>query len=73
MIQFVLRFPQGFADHQLIPERLKKGEVRTVNAARAKQIMQSDPSVQVLERRLPINKKNIPAKKKVKSAAKKES
>ena len=64
MIEFVLRFPEGFSDFQLIPERLKRGEVRKVSEAKAKQIIQSDPSVVVLERRLPINKKVIKGKAK---------
>jgi hypothetical protein len=65
MLQFVVRFPSGFKDLSVLPRYYKRGEQEVIEGeAKFNQVRQSQPDIEVLERRLPINKKRIPAKRK---------
>lgn len=64
MIQYVVRFPKGFRDLSIIPKFIEWGGVEVIEGDdKLKQIQQSQPEIEVLERRLPKAKKTIPARK----------
>lgn len=67
MLQFVVRFPEGFRDLSVLPKEYKKGEVAIIEGEdKFRQVQQSQPVLEMLERRLPVAQKSIPAPRKTK-------
>ena len=67
MLQFVVKFPKGFKDLSLLPKHYRAGEVAIIEGeAKFNQVRQSQPDIELLERRLPKAQKSIPTPRKTK-------
>lgn len=58
MIQYLVKFPKGFKDLSVLPRFYEWGETEVIDGEqKLNQVRQSQPNIEVLERRLPKAKK----------------